>query len=414
MDEHQPTTKQLIAFTVLLSFIASIVGTILTIWLFGTVFGIDQNLSGTVLFSRSKAINESVASSTSSADEPVVRVTEKVSPAVVSIVASKDVPVIERYSGSPFSDDPLFQEFFGNQFNVPQYRQNGTQKQEVSAGSGFLVSADGLIITNKHVVADTRAEYTALTNDGKKYVAEVLARDPVQDLAIIRIKGSSFPWLAFGNSTGAKIGQTVIAIGNALGEFRNTVSVGVISGLERSLEAGGGDTSESLQELIQTDAAINPGNSGGPLLNLHGEVIGVNTAVALGAQNIGFSIPANHAKQDLENVQKNGRIIYPFLGVRYIIITPDLVKQENLARDYGAYIVEEGPDSPAVAAGSPAEQVGLREKDIILALNNEKIDQNHSLAFLLQKYKVGDEITLQVFRGGKEFTLKVRLVERKI
>ena len=221
------------------------------------------------------AENQTVYTPETSQEESTIKVVNDASPAVVSIIITKDLPVIEQYYINPFPDSPF-------NFQIPQYRQKGTQKQEVGGGTGFIISENGMILTNEHVVADTEADYTVLTNDGKKYPAEVLARDSVRDLAIIKIKEAdrSFPTLKLGDSDSLQIGQTIIAIGNALGEFRNTVSVGVISGLGRTITAGGGGTVETQEDVIQTDAAINPGNSGGPLLNLKGEVIGVNFAMA--------------------------------------------------------------------------------------------------------------------------------------
>jgi serine protease Do len=348
-------------------------------------------------------------------DELVVTVVEQSSPAVVSIVATKDIPVIEKFFVDPFAEDPLFRQFFGGDsgFRIPQFRQKGTQTQEVSFGTGFIVSPDGLIITNKHVVADTVADYTVLLSDGSKKPAKVLARDPMQDLAVLKIEGSGFVYLRLGDSSKVKIGQTVIAIGNALGEFRNTVSVGVVSGLERAILASGAATGpEMLQELIQTDAAINLGNSGGPLLNLRGEVVGINTAMAQGAENIGFSIPVSKAVRALDSVKKFGKIITPFLGVRYIAITKDLAEAQKVARDYGALLKSVDGES-AVTAGSPAETAGLKEGDIVLEFNGTRINQEHSLAPLIQNQSVGDTITLKVFRDGKEIEVKVTLEERK-
>lgn len=412
----------------MLSFIVSIIGTTLTLGVFGPLFGPQDQSAGPILFNKPgilERITEKVTEKETiekifREDELVVQVVERVSPAVVSIVATKDVPVVERYFVDPFGDDPFFRDFFGDGssgFQIPQYREKGTQKREISSGSGFLVSEDGFVITNKHVVADTEAEYTVLLNDGRKIAAEVRARDPLQDLAVLKIEGNNFPFATLGDSAGIKIGQTVIAIGNALGEFRNTVSVGVVSGLQRTIVAGGGGGSELLQELIQTDAAINPGNSGGPLLDIRGEVIGINTAVARGAENIGFSIPVNKAKRGLESVEKHGRIIYPFLGVRYITITPDLAKSRGLLREYGALLEGSGSD-PAVSPGSPAHKAGLREGDIILELDGERVDFDHSLASLIQKHDVGDDVVLKIFRipdgqDGKEFEVTVVLAERK-
>ena len=240
-----------------------------------------------------------------SQEQAIINTVKEASLAVVSIVITKDVPIIDQYYINPFEG------FFGEPFGIeiPQYQQKGTQKQEVGGGSGFIVSSDGLVLTNKHVVFDVKADYTVLTNDGKKYPAKILAKDPAQDLAVLKIEGKNFPTVELGDSDKLQIGQTIIAIGNALGEFRNTVSVGVISGLGRTITAEGGGFVETIENVIQTDAAINKGNSGGPLINLKGEVVGINTATVMGAQNIGFAIPINRAKKDIEQVKTTNKIV---------------------------------------------------------------------------------------------------------
>jgi S1-C subfamily serine protease len=343
-----------------------------------------------------------------SQEEKIIQAVKDVSPAVVSIIISKDLPIFEEYYTSPFK------EFFGApfEFKIPQYRQKGTEKKEIGGGTGFIISKDGIIITNKHVVLDKEADYTVLTNDGKKFPAEVLARDPVQDLAIIKIKGNNLPVAKLGNSSALQLGQTVIAIGNALGEFRNTISVGVISGLGRTISASGGGLVETLEDVIQTDAAINKGNSGGPLLNLKGEVMGINTATVVSAQNIGFAIPVNKAKKDIEQVKKSGKIVYPFLGVRYVLITEKIQKENNLSVDYGALIIKGKGGESAIFPESPAEKAGLKEYDIILEFNGEKITTDNSLAKIIMKYNSGDEVTLKILRDGKEKIITVNLVER--
>ncbi len=350
-------------------------------------------------------------------EQKIINVVEQASGGVVSIIATKDVPVFEQFYRSPFDGNPLFRQFFPDlfeDFQVPQRRQKGTEKQEISAGTGFLVSSTGLIVTNKHVVSDEEAEYTAISNKGEKYPVEVLARDPVQDLAILRLKDTALPYLQLGDSEGLQPGQSVIAIGNALGEFQNTVSVGVISGLRRTIVASSGfGQSETLEELIQTDSAINRGNSGGPLLNLSGEVIGVNVAMASGAENIGFAIPINRAKKDIEDVQTKGKITYPFLGVRYLVITEELAKKNKLPVGYGA-LVARGEDMTdlAVTPGSAGDKAGIVENDIILEVNGEKISQENSLAKLIQKYNVGDTITLKILHKGEEKEVSAVLGER--
>ena len=346
-------------------------------------------------------------------EEAIIKSVEDASRAVISIIVTKDLPIIENCPLSPFSDlPPEIQEFFGP-FGFERPCETGTRKQEVGGGSGFIVSPDGLILTNKHVVSDTKAAYTVLTNAGKRFAASVLARDPIQDLAIVKIDAGAggLPIVKLGNSDSVKLGQTAIAIGNALGEFRNTVSVGIVSGLARAINASGGGLVERLEGLIQTDAAINPGNSGGPLLNLRGEVIGINTAVAQGAENIGFAIPINMAKRDIESVKATGKISIPFLGIRYLLITQALKEREKLSLDYGV-IVRGSEDGPGVISDSPAAKGGIESEDIILELNGERITTENSLASLLQKYKVGDTVRLKVLRANQTLLINVTLAER--
>lgn len=356
-----------------------------------------------------------------SQEEAVIKVVNEASPTVISIVITKELPVLEEYYISPF------EEFFGEpffEFKIPQYKQKGTEKQEIGGGTGFIVSEDGMILTNAHVVSDKEADYTVLTNDGKKYPAKVLARDSIRDLAIIKIEGEktidnqgklnlkSFPTIKLGDSEKLQIGQTVVAIGNALGEFRNTISVGVISGLGRTVTASGGGMIETLEDVIQTDAAINRGNSGGPLLNLKGEVIGVNFAMAQQAENIGFAIPINKAKKDIEQVKTLGKIVHPFLGVRYVLINEKIQKENNLPVDYGAWVQKGEGGESAIFPGSAAEKVGLKEGDIILEFNGEKITTENTLAKIIMKYNPGDKITLKILRNGKEIIFEVILGER--
>ena len=233
----------------------------------------------------------------------VISAVKAASPAVVAITISKNVPIIEQCPYNPFSNvPPEFQQFFGPNVQFYQPCQKGTKLQEVGGGSGFIISNDGLILTNKHVVADTAAEYTVFTNDGKKYSADVLTRDPNIDIAVMKINAANLPKIKLGDSDSIQVGQTAIAIGNALGEFRNTVSAGIISGLSRDITASGGGLTEKIYNVIQTDASINPGNSGGPLLNLRGEVMGINTAIAQNAQSIGFAIPVNQVKKIISGV----------------------------------------------------------------------------------------------------------------
>lgn len=343
----------------------------------------------------------------------VIDVVDSASPAVVSIAISQDVPVLEQYYSNPFqSNDPFG--FFDN-FSMPQYRQNGTEKKQTGAGTGFIVSADGLILTNKHVVSSEDAEYTVILNDADhtKYTATVLDRDPTTDLAVLKIEADDLPYLELADSDQNKVGQTVIAIGFALGQFDNTVTKGVVSGMGRSITAGGGATGvENLEGVIQTDAAINPGNSGGPLLNLDGQVVGVNVAVASGVENIGFALPSNLAKTVVESVQESGRIVRPYLGIRYVLINDEIKKENNLNVDYGALIVRgETTSQLAVMPGSPADKADLKEGDIILEINGQKINKDQSLALLLKSQKVGDQIEFKILSKGEEITKKITLEE---
>lgn len=311
--------------------------------------------------------------------------TKKVAPAVVSIVSSRDV-----------------EDFFGRII------------EQKSGGTGFIITNDGLILTNKHVVSDEKADYTVFTADGKEFKAKVLTRDPVNDLAILKIEATGLPVVELGNSQDLQIGQWVIAIGNALGEFQNTVTVGVVSAKERKIVANGSSASESLEDLIQTDAAINPGNSGGPLVNLKGHVVGINTAVAGGAQNIGFAIPINSVKVAIDSYKATGRIVRPMLGVRVVLITKEIAKANKLPVDYGALIYRGSKLSEfAIISGSPADKAGLEEGDIILEINGEKINESNSLVKLIQKYQVGTEVEIKYLRDGKEQTAKAILAELK-
>ena len=341
-------------------------------------------------------------------ESAVIKVVKKASPSVVSIIVTRDLPIFEEY---------FLEERLGPfKFRVPQYRQKGTEKRKIGGGTGFIVSKDGLILTNKHVVAETSADYTVLTNDGKKFPAKVLARDPVQDIAILKIESkNSLPVIKLGDSDNLQEGQTVIAIGNVLGEFRNSVSVGVISGLGRTITATGGGFYETIEDVIQTDAAINKGNSGGPLLNLKGEVIGINTAMAVGAENVGFAIPINKAKKDIEQVKKLGKIVYPFLGIYYTLITPELKEKFNLPVDYGAWVGRDATGRKtqiAIFPGSAAEKAGLKRDDIILEFAGEKITLENSLAKIISKYNPGDKVVLKVLREGREKTITAILGER--
>lgn len=348
------------------------------------------------------------------ADDATTAVVNKVLPSVVSIVVTKELAQVYNMTGPDFSP---FDDFFGDlpfEFKIvpPQNQERKTEKREVGGGTGFVVSEDGLILTNKHVVFDADAEYSVVAADGKRYNAEVLARDPFVDIAILKIKGDGLTPVELGDSDKLKVGQTVIAIGNSLSEYQNTVTKGVISGIGRRVEAGGAFGSEVIEGAIQTDAAINPGNSGGPLVNLRGEVIGVNTAISQQGQLIGFAIPINEAKKTIESIKKYGRIVRPWLGVRYLPLNKEIAEKNDLPIDYGALLVRGSQAGElAVVPSSPADKAGLEENDIILEINNVKIDQDRSLAKEIAKYNPGDEVSLKVLHKGEEKVMKVKLEE---
>jgi len=258
---------------------------------------------------------------------PITKIVKKVLPAVVSITISKYLTIFESPfgRGSPFGG-PFggFEQFFA----IPR----GRKKIKIGGGSGFIIDPSGLVLTNRHVVADPKAEYVVTLSDEKKYKAEILARDPINDVAVLKIKEKNLPTIELGDSLNLELGQTVIAIGNVFGTFKNTVSVGVVSGLSREITAGSTLDRKitKMRELIQTDAAVNPGNSGGPLIDINGKTIGINVAMVFLAQNIGFALPINTAKKDLEDLKKYGRIRFPFLGVRYVLLNEELKEKYNL------------------------------------------------------------------------------------
>jgi serine protease Do len=346
----------------------------------------------------------------------VVDVVGKVNPAVVSIGISKQVEVAQN-------DNPLdlFGDLFPGQPLAPEDTvtpvPNGPtpvpkmEKKEIGGGSGFFISPNGYIVTNYHVVADKAATYTVYTNSGKKYDARVIARDPDLDIAVIKINGFGFPHLDFGDSSQLKQGQMVIAIGNVFDEFRNSVSSGVVSGLSRSIVAGdAAGNSEILDGVIQTDAAINPGNSGGPLLNSSGQVVGVTVAIARGSENVGFAIPVNTVKSAVDSAVKNGSITRPFLGIRYVQIDDQLKDDNNLPVNYGALVTSgDTADQPAIEPNSPAAKAGIKEGDIVLEMDGQKIDAEHTLLSLLGSKKPGEEITLKILHIKQETIVKLKL-----
>lgn len=395
MDETRNSSE--IAKTILIS------STITLIVVLAVLF-IARNPIATFLVGSVTVKEASTPTEITTSQEPLVEMIAKANPAVVSVIITKDVPVYEQYY-----------ETFGpwGAFSLPRVRENGTQEREVGGGSGFIVSNDGLIVTNNHVVVDEAARYSIVLTDGTIYTVDVLARDPDLDIAILKINQpieNALAYLQFGDSAKLQLGQTVVAIGNALSEFQNSISVGVVSGLARSIVASDQwGRSAQLDQVIQTDAAINPGNSGGPLLNKEGEVIGVNVATTRGADNIGFALPAEMVKQAVDSVQQYGEIVRPFLGVRYTIITPRLAQANNLAFDYGALITSgQAAGEPAVLPDSPAAKVGLTEGDIILAVDGTELKDVELMALLRSK-TVGQTVRLRILTNGEEKTVSVTL-----
>lgn len=289
---------------------------------------------------------------------------------------------------------------------------DGLLRGQSGAGTGIIISEDGLILTNKHVVPADATRFSVFTSDGKEYQdAKVVARDVLNDVAFVRINAKGLRAAELGDSSQVSVGQKVVAIGNALGQFQNTVTEGIISGLGRPIIAGdaAGTRFESLENLLQTDAAINPGNSGGPLVNLEGQVIGINTAIAGDGQNLGFAIPINEAKAAIASVKERGRIVRPYLGVRYIAITRDIAQRNDLPVESGAWVAAE--EAAAVISGSPAAKAGFKSGDIITKVGSAKVDARNSLTALIGRHRVGDQVTLTVIRDRRTLKVKVTLEE---
>lgn len=344
----------------------------------------------------------------------IPEIVEKVIPAVIAISVSENIKKNYESGVIDLKTEKMLKKEADSDGNI-----------EVESGSGFIVDKNGIIVTNKHIIVDPEAEYFVFTNNNQKFKAKVIISDPINDIAILKINPpageekskikNEFPAIILGNSDKIKLGESVIALGNALGIFKNTISKGIISGLHRSISAkiSADAEAQEMRELIQTDAAINPGDSGGPLINTNGEAIGINTIMLSGAENIGLAIPINIIKKDLKDLKKYGEIKRPFLGARYLIINDQLKNKFNLPVDYGAFVINKGSGRPAIIPKSPAEKSGLKEKDIILECNNEKVSANETLNDLLEEYAVGDKIKLKVLRDGKEIEIIAALAERK-
>lgn len=392
----QNSNRPIVVFLGILSFLAGIMGSfvgIATVSSSATIqkaLGITTNSTGLPLSSRVENI-------TVKEDSGVISSVKKVSSAVVSIIYTKDVRVFNPFL-SPLDD------------------QSETVQQQQGGGTGFIITSDGLIATNRHVADVEGATYSVISEDGKKYDAKVISKDPIYDFAILKIDAKGLSTVEFGNSDDLEVGQRVIAVGNTLGEFQNSVTVGVLSGKERTIQASNetGSSVQSIDNLLQTDAAINEGNSGGPLVNLKGQVIGINTATAAKgqAEGVGFAIPINSLKTAIDSIGKYGKIVRPYIGIRYATVDKKIAAIKGMKEAKGILIVgDESNTQPAVVSGSPAEKAGLKEGDVIIRLGNDNIDQSSSFIKLLSNYQPGDEVGLKVIRDGKEIDVKVKLGE---
>lgn len=359
---------------------AMIAGLLVSTLFFGFVAGFFGAVIANVFFQQ--PIKKSIEKSTLIYDDEskaISGVAEKVGPSVVSVVSEVAGPLGKIGQGS---------------------------------GSGIVLE-NGIILTNRHVVDGVGDKITVISSEGKEYSdVTVLARDSVNDIAFLKSESAKeLPAARLGDSSDVIVGQRVVAIGNALGQFDNSVTSGIISGKGRPITAGGqGAQTEQLVNLFQTDAAINPGNSGGPLVALDGTVIGMNTAVAGDAENIGFAIPSNDIKPLIKSVNSEGRIIRPFLGVRYILLTPEIINQLDLSADNGALLqtIEGGS---GIVSGGPADEAGLKSGDVITEINGQKVDKNNSLITVVSQHAPGDTVTVGFVRDGKSQTTKVRLGE---
>lgn len=281
------------------------------------------------------------------------------------------------------------------------------------AGSGIIISKDGYVMTNKHVVPDGTDKITVILADGKQFTdVKIVGRDPSNDIAFIKINGvSNLTAATLGDSSQVAPGQQVAAIGNALGLFRNSITSGIISGTGRPVQASDetGAATEQLEDMFQTDAAINPGNSGGPLVNLKGEVIGMNTAVSSEGQGIGFAIPINSAKGEINGVITKGKIVKAYLGVRYVSVDAEIAQQLDLKVNRGSLIRGNGTNSPGVLSGSPAARAGLRDGDIIIKVGEQDVTPESGLATKLAQYNPGDKVDMVVQRGNQQVNVTVTL-----
>lgn len=414
MDEHKTQTIKtsvaynnypiglivgLMLMTIVIGFLSGFVGYKVADYSTNGYTSRKQSDSAISQVKQSVSIDETSATTT---------VAKNSTPSVVSIVA------YEKISTSNNTRSNLFNQLFGNNLFDNNQGSSSSTRQEVSAGSGFIVTDNGYILTNRHVVESTTAEYEVVLNDGSKLTAKVIDRDTYLDIAVLKIvSDKTFTPLKLGDSDSILVGQVAIAIGNSLGEFSNTVSKGILSGLDRSIQASdsSGTGTETLDHIIQTDASINSGNSGGPLLDSQGNVIGVNVAKASGGENIGFAIAINDVKGILESAIKTGRIVRPYIGVRFTELTPEINKLRGLGYDYGAWLFSTNIKTPSIIADSPADKAGLKDGDIILEIGGQKLDATHTLRRTVQKFNVGDKIKIKYARDKKESEVELTLVE---
>lgn len=331
--------------------------------------------------------------------DATIRAIKKAIPAVVTInvLSDESVAKLDEKSGS--------------------YEAKNERVHKTS-GTGFLISKDGYILTNKHVISGVeakKASYKVILNSGKEYFGQLIGTDPLNDLAVIRIFDKNLPAVEFGDSDKLQLGSSVIAIGNTLGRYKDSVTKGIVSGVDRNLVAGDGKGgSESLLNVIQTDAEINQGNSGGPLIDLAGKVVGINVAVDEAGTSIGFSIAINDAKPVIDSVLREGRIIRSMLGVRYMMLDEKMAKENNLKNSQGAWISSGiGSEVSPIIKGSPAEKAGILAGDIVLEINGIKLDSKNTLLSVGQKFKPGDKIKLKLQRDGKLIEKDVILEEFK-
>lgn len=384
---------------------------IYTILVFGVLFGMLGGFAGSYLMiSRLNIISgEGAVSYTVTEDSQMIEAQKTAAPGVVSIIQYVNLEQLRQNQNNSFtqSTGPI----------------RGDVWAENGGGTAFLIDSEGVAITNKHVISDEAGKYVAFLSDGTEFDVQVEAIDSGNDFAIIRLVPGNddefakeyvgdFPYIELGDSALLEVGQRVLAIGNALAEYDNTTTAGIISATGRKIVASSGtpNSAETLYGLIQTDAAINPGNSGGPLINLSGQVIGINTAVDSTAEGIGFAIPINDVKSAIESWKNYGEIRRPSLGVSYVMINPNKAKNFGLMSDYGAFIVPDRKNGlPGVVEGGSADMAGLQENDLILMVDDEQLSFNYPLQDAVLRHQVGDTIVLTVLRGDETFQVEVEL-----